>query len=99
MDLGEEFKKHFEDNPYVNFEEDSKDADRIGDLLEIVLKNQTDSKFKTKIAAVIRTMILEIIEFSKDETVCPIERVGSIKGVVCALDEVMERIRDNTNTI
>jgi len=48
MDMGDEFKKHFEGNPMEGLPGEF-DCERIKDLLMIVMKNQTEINDQTKI--------------------------------------------------
>ena len=65
-DLGEEFKKHFENNPIQKTMEEVAEAARIEGILDIVLKNQTNTSLRVKIASAL-ALIYGITEEIKNE--------------------------------
>lgn len=66
MDLGEEFQKHFENNPMVDAKEYRENVRHIVELLEIVIKNQTEASSKIVMSSVVSLLVRQAANIKGD---------------------------------
>lgn len=85
--LGDEFKKHFENNPIADKENHHAESERIEELLMIVLKNQTKATTAMKLSAIICTITNLTVEVANGNEPRP-EKIKRLLSVAETINRV-----------
>ena len=85
-DLGKEFQKHFEDNPWTEHEKATDEVKRMVELLDIIVKNNTEHSPKVIIKSLFTVYCKQCLKYAKEDGgMETLERMGMCGGTLIGI--------------